>query len=334
MSRSDQQLEDQLLAYHMGWLDRAATEALERLIESSPELATRSRQLQDALEPLADWNALPTVDDLENQVLQRIRRRTEATVPPFAEAVRFDAVPANRERVLRLPFSLKELLAVAASVALILTVVVPGFAKASALAQRRACAENLMNIGIALARYGHDHDRQLPFTGEAEGNWLPDGNPGVRRLQNSRNRFALLRRGYLNDSARYVCPADREAVVMRFDDISQFDDFPEQRNCSYDSQIMLAGGQQMPEYPRMVMWSDSNPIFDRGADASQRPGERNSVIHRGLSGQNVLRADLSANWTTSPNVGVGNDNIWRIGERLVYAGVELPRLATDSFMVP
>lgn len=334
MSFSDQQLEDQLLAYHMGWLDRADTEALERLIESSADVATRSRQLQDSLEPLADWNALPAVDDLENQVLQRIRRRTEETALPLADAVRFDAVPANRERVLRLPLSLKELLAVAASVALILTVVVPGFAKASALAQRRACAENLMNIGTALARYGHDHDHQLPFTAEAVGNWLPDSRVGVRPLQNSRNRFALLGRGYLNDAARYVCPADQDAVVMRFDDISQFDDFPERRNCSYDSQITLAGGQHMPEYPQMVMWSDSNPIFDRGADASKRPGERNSVVHRGLSGQNVLRADLSASWTTSPNVGVGNDNIWQIGERLVYAGVELPCLATDSFMVP
>lgn len=334
MSLSDQHLEDQLLAYHMGWLDRAATEAVERLIESSPDLAARSRQLQDALEPLADWNALPAVDNLENQVLQRIRRRTEETVPPLADTVKFDPIPAHRERVLRLPFSLKELLVVAASVTLILTVVVPGFGKASAVAQRRACAENLMNIGTALARYGLDHDHQLPFAGKAEGNWLPGSTVGVRRLQNSRNRFVLLRRGYLNDSTRYVCPADQDAIVMRVDDISQFDDFPERRNCSYDSQIMLAGGQQMPEYPRMVIVSDSNPIFDRGADPSKRPGERNSVVHRNLSGQNVLRADLSANWTTSPNVGVGNDNIWQIGERLVYAGVELPRLATDSFMVP
>ena len=46
MSLSKQQIEDQLLAYHMGWLDRAEMEAVERLIGSSPEVADRSRAVR------------------------------------------------------------------------------------------------------------------------------------------------------------------------------------------------------------------------------------------------------------------------------------------------
>ena len=56
MSLSKKQIEDQLLAYHMGWLDRPEMEAVERLIESSPEQADRSRALCEAVEPLADWD--------------------------------------------------------------------------------------------------------------------------------------------------------------------------------------------------------------------------------------------------------------------------------------
>ncbi len=336
MSLSDGQFEDQLLAYHMGWLDRAETEAVERLIDSSLEVAARSRELRDSIEPLADWNVLPAVENLESQVLRRVRRQTGAAVDPIAETVKLDPVPANRDRVLRLPFSPKELLAVAASVTIILTIVVPGFGKASTLAQRGACADNLRQIGAALSQYGFDHDQQLPFAGRAgaSDNWLRGGPAGVRQFRNSRNRFVLLLQGYLHDPTRFVCPADRQAVVMRFEDVSQFDDFAEPRNCSYDSQIMFGSGQRISEYPQKVVYADSNPIFDGDGRLGSEPAELNSVVHRGLSGQNILRLDRSVSWTTSPNVGVQNDNIWQIGGRPKYAGSELPQLATDSFMIP
>ena len=167
MPQSKQQIEDQLLAYHMGWLDRAEMESVERLIESSPELADRSRAVREAVEPLADWDTLPAVENLEAQVLARIQRETGASLVPGRRTIKLDAVPA-REKVLRLPLSIKELVVVAASVMIILTVVVPSLGKASARAQRTACENNLRQIGTALFHYGCDNDMQLPYAGTAD----------------------------------------------------------------------------------------------------------------------------------------------------------------------
>ena len=91
MPRSDEQLQEQLLAYHLGGLSRAEMDRLDRLIESSPEIAARSRELQLALAPLADWQALPACEDLERHIL----RRTEAADPAWSldGAVQLDPLP-------------------------------------------------------------------------------------------------------------------------------------------------------------------------------------------------------------------------------------------------
>ncbi len=329
MSLSKQQIEDQLLAYHMGWLDRAEMEAVERLIESSPELADRSRAVREAVEPLADWGTLPAVENLEAQVLARIQRETGAALMPARRTIKLDAVPA-RERVLRLPLSLKELVVVAASVTIILTVVVPSLGKASARAQRTACADNLRQIGTALVQYGYANDLQLPYAGPADADW--SGDP--RRLHNSRNRYLLLAQGYLKDPARFRDPADSSAVVMHVDDASRFDDFAIPQNCSYDSQIMIGGGQRLSQHPLKVVYADSNPIFDDAGLSADDADDINSAVHRRLSGQNVLRSDGSAHWADSPNAGVQNDNIWQIGGPAIHSSSDWPQLATDSFMIP
>ena len=333
MSLSKQQIEDQLLAYHLGWLDRAEMEAVERLIESSPELADRSRALRQAVEPLADWDTLPAVENLEAQVLARIQRETGAPVMPARRTIKLDAVPA-REKVLRLPLSLKELVVVAASVMIILTVVVPSLSKASARAQRTACESNLRQIGTALVQYGYDNDLYLPYAGAADANWSGDSMPDPRRLRNSRNRYLLLAQGYLKDAARFNDPADSSAVAMQVVDASRFDDFAIPQNCSYDSQIMIGGGQRLSQHPLKVVYADSNPILDDAGLSADDAADINSTVHRRLSGQNVLRSDGSAHWADSPNAGVQNDNIWQIGGPALHSGSDWPQLATDSFMIP
>lgn len=330
MMRPDESFDDQLLAYHMGWLDRAQMDAVERLIAARPQAAARSRELQQGLESLADWTALPAVDDLETQILRRVQRESGGGLAAVAGVARLSPVPARSARVLHLPLSLREALAIAACVGILVVIVLPSLARASALSQRSACAENLRQLSSALAQYSHDYSEQLPFAGTS-GNWL-HGGPD----RNSRNRFLLAALGYVGDAGRFVCPADREGVIMRTNDFARFADFPEPQNCSYDSQIMSGRGLSGVRHPQMVVYSDSNPVFDVGRDMAGDRALSNSLLHRSLSGQNVMRADGSVNWATSPEVGVQNDNIWQIGGRRTYAGPGAPgpESPTDSFMVP
>ena len=129
MSPADRQLDDQLLAYHMGWLNRAEMESVELLIASSPVVAARSKELSDSLEPLADWNALPVTEDLESQILHRVQRETGVPVVPAGSRLKLDPVPAIPARVLGVRLSLKELLAAAACLVLLLTLVLPAVSR-------------------------------------------------------------------------------------------------------------------------------------------------------------------------------------------------------------
>lgn len=335
MSTEDKTFEDQLLAYHMGWLNRTESARVEAQLEASPELAQHSARLLDELAPLADWSTLPASEDLDRHILRCCGGRDDDL--SIADAVKLDPIPAHTSRTIRFPLTLREVIAASISLLLVTVVVVPTWARVVSRANRLKCADNLQHIALALGAYRQDYQDHLPFAGDARlaslprANWLREPTPGVQRVRNSQNRYNLARTGYLEDTSHYVCPADPTGIIMRVDETSRFDDFAEARNDSYDSQLPL-GAARRGLQPGMVVYADPNPLFD--PRAATESGPVISLAHAGLSGQNVMRLDGAVLWTTSPLVGVENDDIWRIGRRLNYTGSEIPQFATDSFMIP
>ncbi len=325
--------EDRLLAYHMGWLDRAAMEELDAVLERDPAAAARSRELESALGPLEDWSTLPAADHLDHQILKNCLPEASADEDVLTSTVRFTPEPPARGRR-RFP-SLIEVITAAACVAMLVGVVVPSWTHAVAATRKAQCASNLKHIALAQGAYRRDHDDHLPFAGPPvspnELNWLRERTPGVPRFRNSRNRFLLAREGYLGDTAHYVCPSDAQGIVMRVDGhIDSFSDFAERRNNSYDSQLIL--GSATGAAPDMVIYADPNPLFAAAPLPVDAPPVSNA--HAELGGQNVLNMSGHVAWAISPNVGVHNDDIWRIGARSNYTGSEIPQYATDSFMIP
>jgi hypothetical protein len=335
MTLHDEHLDDQLFAYHLGWLDRARMEDVESLIEANPAAAARSRDIQRQLAPLADWQALPACEGLERDILGRVAR-TEPAAWSITDAVRFDPLPPQRAAT-RWPLSLREVLAASFALLLVTAVVMPAWARAVSQAKRLRCADHLRDIGLARGQSRTDHGEHLPLAGdglallEPAANWLRERTPGVPRIRNSQNRYVLAASGYLHDMARFVCPADRQAIIMRVDHPADFDDFAEVHNDSYNSQLPV-GPPRRGADPALVVYADANPLFDPQAGAA--PPALMSRAHAGLAGQNVLRLDGASHWARTPNVGVDSDDIWRIGSRSNYSGSEVPKLATDSFMIP
>ncbi len=345
----DGQLDDRLLAYHMDWLEPRDRAEVEQLIESSPEIAARSREIEQTLSPLADWNAMPVVPDLEQQVLHRIQREVRAsrTTRSLFDIIRFKPISSAWITAWgRFPLSLRESLIAAACLVILGSILVPGMARASAWNQRTHCAGNLSDIGQGLVAYGADYQNRWPFIGPQGATWRgesPDSSAAsrfgnetvdVQPLRNSQNRFLLLAHRYVDGASRFVCPTDPLGIVMRADDYSQFRDFAEPRNCSYDSQIMVSDRNQASVQPQLVVYADPNPVFSERNVRLANPAELNSPLHRHPDGQNVLRADGSTQWTRSPRVGIDQDNIWRIEGMQNYSGRDIPRFSTDSFMIP
>jgi hypothetical protein len=84
-----------------------------------------------------------------------------------------------------------------------------------------------------------------------------------------------------------------------------------------------------------IILADKNPAF--GDIVRPEWDQKNSFNHDG-NGTYVLRADDSASWEVTPNIGPNHDNIWSIGsgkEHLViYTGRELPASLADVFLCP
>jgi hypothetical protein len=326
-------IEERLMAYHMGWLNRHAMAELDQLLARSPEVAERSAAIQRCISPLEDWQTLPVDDQLQSQILARVRREDDRSIP-ITDAIRFEPVPPLPQAGV-IPFTLREALVGVACLAMMVAVGIPAWARVAAESRKARCADNLRSISVALGGYRSDNGERLPFSGSpvVEGsphaNWLRERTPGVPRFRNSRNRFMLAAHDYLGDMATFLCPSDDRGLAMRVDDLKKFDDFAESRNCSYDSQLLL-GVEPLHDNPELVIYADPNPIFT----AQSQDATRFSPAHAALAGQNVMHLDGAVAWATSPHVGVRNDDIWRIGRRLNYTGSEFPRYATDSFMIP
>ncbi len=214
-------------------------------------------------------------------------------------------------------------------------VMVPMIQTARLSAQREACAGNLGLVSNALGMYAADFSGALPSVAvPADGNWMPRG-PGYRptsgvagSYSNAANLLPLVNASYMG-SERLMCPGRTSGGTKV--DLSLGDVPEEVRGYSY---VNMFGAER----PRMdgkrstIILADRNPLF--GSKAVEDPAA-NSWNHQ-LRGNYVVRGDKSVSWETTPNVGVGGDNIWTIGveRKRVYTGTETVRSLADSFLAP
>ncbi len=105
-------------------------------------------------------------------------------------------------------FSLIELLAVVGILGLLAGIAVPTVAAVRSRATHASCAENLHQLGAAMALYANDHEGWLPAATTEEFVWSKV--PGADALASP----AVLRAAmapYVKSSAVWFCPADRYA---------------------------------------------------------------------------------------------------------------------------
>lgn len=225
-------------------------------------------------------------------------------------------------------FSLRELGAVAAVLLIAAGVLLPSWQHARALSRRQMCVANAGRIGAGMTQYAHENAGYLPTIARQGAAWMP--KPDRPSFSNSQNLFALVR-GEFTDPANFVCPNAGSAPLTV---TSNMIDFPDARyiSYSYHNNVNIAAPLRLGDGPaRMVILSDSSPMFEAGRLHAERVGE-NSANHAGR-GQAVLRLDMSADWTERPDVGVDGDNIWTARGVEQYSGDETPADQNDSFML-
>jgi hypothetical protein len=334
MHANEDRLIDALIARKLGLAD-AEDEACVR--EAGPQAEELSQLLDAALAPLDHWSAPTPPRDLDQRIMNRIVS-VEKTISfeEVAATMRPDAAAGPRSGW---HVSIRDLVAAAACITLLVGLFVPGYRNARGVMQRNACQANMNQLYAGMAGFAEDHQNRLPYAATTgQENWLASREASGRPGANSRHMFVLLRDGYVSNPRAFICPARPNDVPMNRCNYTQLANFPRRCNVSYSLQNMA--GQfpvTMEVDPNMAVLSDANPLFDYSAVQSflgQNLNQLNSCAHGRGAGQNVLYVSGRVIFAKAPTVGVAGDNIWQAGNLTDYTGSEVPQYLTDSFLIP
>ncbi|MFQ5412989.1 MAG: type IV pilin protein [Phycisphaerae bacterium] len=357
-SPATQSAEELLLDWHLDRLDDRERAWVEHELLRDPEFRAKSDRLRAILRPLDHMSAGPTPLNLPGQVLAYVRDHRSgaaddvAGVPPDARdgVPRFPVPTGHGAGPARPRMPLRDMIAVAACIGLLVTVALPGLSGLRQRSRRQVCTNNLGAIYQGLGMYRQAFAGMLPFAGTPAGaSWLPRGATDAPYASNSRHIYLLLRLNFGPAPDNFVCPSDPNAVPMRAGNYADNDDFASARNIGYDT-LNVAGadaptlnvaGTDAPTTNRdrlrpvasVAYAADANPLFVDGRfHRNVDPYATNSPTHR--DGQCVLTLDGSAAWTTTPNHGPRHDNLWLAGSIRRYNGTETRQGRDDSFLVP
>ena len=184
--------------------------------------------------------------------------------------------------------------------------------------------------------YSQAHAGAVPFAGAIpHASCMLVKTPGVLSTSNRRHPHLLMKLRLVKNPNVFICPSRERDIAMQAANYEAFSDFPESCNISYAYQNMNGGAIRKAEaMGRMALLSDQTPRFDGGQIRNIAPYQQNSQVHGVRGGQNVAYLDGSVEWTTSPNVGIARDDIFRAGNITRYTGTEIPQSPTDSFLIP
>lgn len=316
--------QDSIIPYVLGTLSEAEQSAFEAALSSNPDLSKQVDTARRMLSPLDAWSAPPTPSNLVDKVL--IRAATTTPLEYVASSTSMEPVGSESSGKRR-RFGMSELLGLAACIAILVGLYVPGMQSIRSHQLQALCGDNLASYGRGMSMYANESGGQLPNVGpNANSNWLND--PNRRHLLPAvRNRLVLPK--------HLICPAadgtiDEEATLKNIEAFLRRTDLPFWA-------VPNANGPTPRINIRITvpLAADANPLFQQGQFQRGENGTLtpNSRTHGGR-GQNVLFNDGSTKFIKTPILGETNDNIWLADDIEDYQGTEAQQSATDAFLTP
>jgi hypothetical protein len=334
-SRENSELNAELLGYHLGLADEESRARVEAAFPDARALDEALEAVRRSLAPLdLDIAAEPPVN-LTARILDRVGEAKQ-TLPfkqPAAVAADAAAVTSSSSRPL---MRMRELVGLAAAIALFVGVFVPGYNTARTANQRAVCANNMRSIGNGYSNYAVDSGGYYPYAGPTPDgfSWMRPVDSTAQHLSNARHVFKLIQGRYVPPPA-LICPG-REGDFPLEAALSECGDgFPDTHNNSYATPLVTEPWTQQDFRPDAPLAADMSPIADgAGPRIRKEDFPANSRSHGPLGGQNVLRGNLSVRFFRNPLVGIENDDIYRLIGVQEYTGLERPTARSDAFLIP
>ncbi|MCH7704467.1 MAG: hypothetical protein IIB61_05090 [Planctomycetes bacterium] len=329
MDDRKRQADELILDWHLDRIDPDDREWLERELLRDAGLRARSDRLATILHPLDHWAPPQAPGGLAERILRNITgtRGSQPDVfslPPIGAA---NGAPTRS-------FSYRDLIAVAACILFVVTVVLPGVSGLRRRSQRQLCASQLGSIYQGVQTYRTTFAGALPFAGNAGGSsWLPGTSGDSVFASNSRHVNLVVRYRFVPNAKLFVCPSDPQGKPADLDDPTAHDDFPGVGRGSYASLNLSGTDPHLRSAATVAYMSDANPLFEGGKfNADVDPYTTNSRAHGG-AGQCVQFLDGHSEWQSTPVTGQGRDNLWLAGSLMTYTGTESRDNDNDAFLV-
>ena len=338
-----------LLDYNLGLDDASGRRQTERRLAEDAELSRLNEVLEGSLAPLGSWADEEAPAGLAERTLALVAQRGSTEKALAAMAARQPGSGADRSgsRTRWVLSNLRDLVAVAACLALVFMVWQPGVRQARQRAQQVECAAQLRMTGQGLAEYSGDHGGSLPYVAQKPNTaWWYVAGPDQQSGSNTRNVYMLVRGGYRPVDA-FGCPAVRRERRVRISPemLKQMQDFASRDDVNYSFRLMVDQlGRRLDGSADTPVMTDQNPLFDPAHFDSSRQSEldlagnsfllkSNSPNHR-RRGQNVLYNSGAVQFIDNRFMGPGQDDIFTIQSTTRYRGTERPKSANDVFIAP
>lgn len=314
MSESNHSVIECLLGYHLGICEEHERATAESTLKQSPSARQHVEAIERTLRPL-DCYRVEHPAGLVNGVIERLNSGMTIKLSRGG-ASRRTLESTDQVAGARPVLSMKEVLSLAAAIALFAGVFLPSYQRARMTAAQNLCLDHMRQLGSAMGSYVAANDGVLPYSPATMSMWSP--NSGTLP-EAGKNLQQLQQANILTSKRLLTCPSGNDCTNLRPD---------------YNFQLYLTPIRIDSLPTRMPIVSDSNPLIEGGrylpVDAL-----RNSDAHGANAGQNVLYLDGAALWQNRPTVGVKNDDIFRSNDPSSYGARQAPRsIGDDVFLIP
>lgn len=336
MSDAKQQSDYQadLLGYHLGLLDDAERSRFESESMDSARLQADCGSLERILAPLnCDVLPRPTAGFCD-----RILDAVDSTPVSLRFPKGVLAAPAAQQAATGggSLFSMRELMGIAAAIAMFAGIFVPGYYTARQTAQKVACANKLRTIGNGVANYAEMYGNNLPFAGfvSPDAKWAASGDSDQDRVvRNSRHAWRLVDGNFVSADS-FICPGAEGDFPMRAANLDAYSDFADPRNNSFATNFIDRPFERGVFQGNSPLAACMTPLVDQNRQLVPEGAAQNSWNHGKAAGQNVLRANISVLFFNTPECGLNNDDIYRVRGIKKHTGTERPADPEDALLIP
>ncbi|MCP4707516.1 MAG: DUF1559 domain-containing protein [Planctomycetes bacterium] len=335
-----------LLDYLFGRDEPQQRQKIEKLILADEKVRKLFYALKNTLDPLSELPEEAPPLGLAERTLKFVTQKEQecSVAASIAQpTILLDKGDMRRDRSgSRLRWVLgnvRDVVAVAACILLVFTLLRPTLQMARQKSQQMTCSNQLSAMGTALNNYAVDYNGLYPYLPRSEG-------MTGQHVSNTQGGYLLVRLGYLQPE-KFLCPgvdSQKVRVQLRINPqkFKELNDFLSREYVNYSFRLIVSPQPFPAEMlnSAIPIASDQNPIFV-GFDSSKMPEidltkntsllQENSPNH-GKLGQNLLFPDNSVRFFTDRFFGPGGDDGFTIDQTMLYRGWEFPKSDKDIFI--